>query len=222
MNHKILLIEDNPISRKMLRLALQPEGYTVFEAADGRTALSLLTEERPDLVLQDLLLPDMNGFDLVVQLRALPEGAKIPILAVTGFMAKADELRVAAAPFTEYLFKPLEPSLLVSTVKSHLSVGPEKPGLRRRVLVVDDDAAQQKLLVTYLSHLGFEVGSANNGTDALAKCREILPDAILSDVLMPGMDGFQFCAKLREDPELGRIPVVLRSNNYNQIGRAHV
>ena len=75
-----------------------------------------MTEQRPDLVLQDLLLPDMNGFDLVVQLRALPQGEKIPILAVTGFMAKADELRVAAAPFTEYLFKPLEPTLLVSTV----------------------------------------------------------------------------------------------------------
>src|ERR1043166_3550358 len=188
----------------------------VVEAADGKTGLRLMTEQRPDLVLQDLLLPDMNGFDLVVQLRALPQGEKIPILAVTGFMAKADELRVAAAPFTEYLFKPLEPTLLVSTVKSHLSVGSEKLGLRRHVLVVDDDPAQQKLLATYLTHLGIEVATAAHGTDGLLKAREQRPDAIVSDVLMPGLDGFQFCAKVREDPELARIPIVLRSNKYDQ------
>src|SRR5437016_6238351 len=168
MSQKILLIEDNPISRKMVRVALQADGYTVIEAPDGKTALSLISEQMPDLVLQDLLLPDMNGFDLVARLRALPGGEKIPILALTGLIAKADEMRLASAPFTEYLFKPLEPSLLVSTVRTHLfttASGIEKPGRNRRVLVVDDDPSQLKLLVTYLGHLGFEIATASNGND---------------------------------------------------------
>src|SRR5438128_8399986 len=178
MSQKVLVIEDNPISRKMVRVALQAEGYTVIEAPDGKTALALMTEQMPDLVLQDLLLPDMNGFDLVARLRAYPGGERIPILALTGLIAKADEMRLADAPFTEYLFKPLEPSLLVSTVRTHLfaaSSDTEKPGRNRRVLVVDDDPSQLKLLATYLSHLGFEVATASNGNDGMLKAREYRP-----------------------------------------------
>jgi diguanylate cyclase (GGDEF)-like protein len=221
MSHKILVIEDNPISRKMVRVALQAEGYTVIEAPDGKTALTLMIEQKPDLVLQDLLLPDVNGFDLLAQLRKVPSAAKIPILALTGLIAKADELRLADAPFTDYLFKPLEPSLLVSTVRSHLPLGeysPEKPGKNRRILVVDDESSQLKLLATYLSHLGFEVATASNGNDGLVKAREYQPDAIISDVLMPGLDGFQLCIKIRQDPELARVPILLRSNSYDQAG----
>jgi diguanylate cyclase (GGDEF)-like protein len=218
MSQKILVIEDNSISRKMVRVALEAEDYAVIEAADGKTSLALMTEQMPDLVLQDLLLPDVNGFDLVTQLRALPGGASIPIVALTGLIAKADEMRVAAAPFTDYLFKPVEPSLLVSTIRAHLASAQslaEKPGKDRSVLVVDDEPAQLKLLATHLSQLGFEVTTATDGNDGLAKARVNRPDAILSDVLMPGMDGFQLCRAVRNDPDLCRIPAVLVSNSYD-------
>ncbi len=61
MPQTILVVEDNPITRKMLRLALQAEGYSVLEAPDGRTALELTARSKPDLIIQDLLLPDMDG-----------------------------------------------------------------------------------------------------------------------------------------------------------------
>ena len=218
MSQKILIIEDNAISRKMVRVALEAEHYNVIEAGDGKTSLALMTEHRPDLVLQDLLLPDVNGFDLVKLLRALPNGASIPIVALTGLIAKADEMRVAAAPFTDYLFKPMEPSLLVNTIRTHLAAArtvEEKPGKGRRVLVVDDEPVQLKLSATYLTNLGFKVTTATDGNDGLAKARVNRPDAILSDVLMPGVDGFQLCMAVHQDPTLCGVPVVLLSNSYD-------
>jgi diguanylate cyclase (GGDEF)-like protein len=216
---KILVIEDNPISRKMTRVALDAEGYTVIEAPDGRTALELMAKDTPDLVLQDLLLPDVNGFDLVSNLRQAPGGERIPIVAVTGLIAKADEMRLAAAPFTDYLFKPVEPSHLIATIHSYLpgrETGAEKSEKKQRVLLIDDEPAQRKLFATYLTRLGFDVVTATDGHDGLAKARALRPDAVLSDVLMPGMDGFHFCIKLRSDPELAGIPIVLMSSYYEQ------
>ena len=221
MNQKILVIEDNPISRKVVRVALEAEGYRVIEAADGRTGLALMVEESPDLVLQDLLLPDYNGFDLVWELRAVRGDEKIPILALTGLIAKADAMRVTDAPFSDYLFKPVEPAHLVSVVRGYLASAlpqQEKRGRDRHVLVVDDEPAQLKLLATYLSHLGFQVTTATDGNDGLIKAQMNRPDAIVSDVLMSGLDGFQLCMKLRENAGLARVPVVLRSNLYEHEG----
>jgi diguanylate cyclase (GGDEF)-like protein len=219
MTRNILLIEDNPISRKAVRTALEVEGFTIAEAADGGTGLKLMAQHLPDLVLQDLLLPDINGFELVSRLRALPGAAKIPILALTGLMAKDDERKIADAQFNDYLFKPVEPSLLLSTIRTYLesnNAGLQRPIANRRVLVIDDEPTQLKLFSTYLRHLGFDVVTATDGFDGLVKARHYRPDAIASDVLMPGMDGFELCMNLRSEPELAGIPVVLLSNHYAQ------
>ena len=217
MSQKILVIEDNPVSRKVVRVALETDGYRVVEAPDGKTGIAMMVEESPDLVLQDLLLPDFNGFDLVSELRALRKDDKVPIVALTGLIEKTDAMRMANAPFTDYLFKPVAPSHLLNVVRGHLAsaqADQEKRGKNRRILLVDDEPAQLKLLATYLSHLGFQVTTATDGNDALTKARLNPPDAIVSDVLMPRLDGFQFCMKLREDAAFAQVPVVLRSSLF--------
>ena len=144
----ILVIEDNPITRKMVRVALTAEGYALLEAPDGRSALELTGRQFPDLILQDLLLPDVDGFDLVRQLRALPGGAAVPILAISGFLS-AEQARNLPVGFTDYLFKPVEPSHLIRTVQAYLRPRARvsgKPGRGRRLLVADDNPLQLKLL----------------------------------------------------------------------------
>ena len=89
---KILVVEDNPISRKLTRLALEMEGFSVFEAADGQSAIDHVARDRPDLILQDILLPDMDGFEIVKRLHELPGADKIPILALTGLISAGDEM----------------------------------------------------------------------------------------------------------------------------------
>jgi PAS domain S-box-containing protein len=219
MTAPVLVVEDNPITRKMIRVALSSEGYTVLEAPDGQTALVLMAQHAPALVLQDLLLPDRDGFDLVQQLRALPGGASVPILAISGFLLQADQVRGQRVGFTDYLFKPVEPSHLVSVVHAYLrpdSIAQGKPGAGHRVLVADDDQVQLKLLRVQLEHLGFEVLTAQNGTDALEQASRCSPDAIVSDVLMPEMDGFRLCMAVRQNPGLVNIPIVLTSAVYTE------
>lgn len=215
----ILVVEDNAITRKMVRVALAAEGYTVLEAPDGRTALELMATTPPDLVLQDLRLPDVDGFELVGRLRAVPGGTEVPVIAFSGFLSRLEATEASAAGFTDFLLKPVEPSRLVQVVATYLSpreVPSEQPGRGRHVLVVDDDPIQLRLAREHLTRLGFEVTTASDGAQALARARQARPDAILSDVLMPGLDGFQLCMAVRQDPRLARIPVVLTSANYGE------
>src|SRR3990172_6438389 len=95
----IMVVDDNPLMRKVVRITLQSEGYVVCEAEDGQSALKVMSDCAPDLILQDLVLPDIDGVALVKQLRALPGGAEVPILALSGFPGKLQQARSTQAGF---------------------------------------------------------------------------------------------------------------------------
>ena len=118
----VLIIDDSPMIRKLVRMALGCEGFTVVEAEGGHSALDLVSERAPDLVLQDMILPDISGTDLVRRLRAVPACAKIPILALSGFASMLSVAENRLLGFTDVLSKPIEPSRLVATVRAHLSL----------------------------------------------------------------------------------------------------
>jgi signal transduction histidine kinase/AmiR/NasT family two-component response regulator len=213
----VLVIEDNPIARKMTRLALEAERYVVHEAADGAEAIAAVQAAVPDLILQDIKLPDINGVDLVGRLRALPGGDTVPIIAITGFRSELEHARSAMAGFNEILFKPVEPSVLARIVRAHLhspDAAPVPSESRARLLLVDDDAVQLKLGALQFGTAGFEVHTARDGVDALEQARAWLPEVVVSDVLMPRLDGFRLCAALKCDPALRNVPVVLTSSAF--------
>ena len=216
----VLVVEDNPITRKMLRLSLETAGYPVIEVGDGSAALQRLEGGDPpvDLVLQDLMLPDMDGFELISRIRKLPRSVETPVLALTGFLASNEEARVVAAGFDGLIVKPIEPSRLLEVIRPFMPPAANallEPAARApRILVVDDDRVQRRLARAILVDKGFDVDIASGGVEALARARSRRPDLILSDVLMPMMDGFQLCAAVRGDAALGSIPVVLLTNHY--------
>ena len=212
--HTILVVEDNPITRKMLRLALESEGYAALEAGDGRSAIAVAGGMPLDLVLQDYVLPDMDGLQLLEQIRRLRSVQSLPAVVVTGLGSRIDELRARAGPWTEFLLKPVEPSRLVEVVKGMLARLVPSVGSGRRVLLVDDDPLQRKLGTLRLEQAGFAVEAASSGSEALALARAAPPDAVFSDVLMPGMDGFELTVALRRDGALASVPVVLVSAAY--------
>ena len=208
--HSVMVVEDNAITRKVMRLALEEAGFEVVEAADGATALARAANAGPDLVIQDMRLPDISGFDLLERLRALPGLADIPIIAVTGSMPERGPM---TAPFTDVLIKPVEPSRLVRAVKTLLlaqhRVEPVPLEVRRRALVADDDVVQRKVVRLRLTEWGFEVTEAANGAEALRLARSSPPDLIVSDLLMPELDGLGFCREVRADVALCSVPFVL-------------
>jgi CheY-like chemotaxis protein len=214
----VLLVEDNPITRKLVRFTLEKQGFTLVEAPDAKRALELFPQHEIALVLQDLCLPDMDGFDLLAKLRALPGARDIPILVFSGMLSSQDEARMSSAGFDDFISKPVEPSRLVQIVRSYLPLTQgadgDAMGKGRRLIIADDDPVQRKLVGFRMEKVGFEVVLAADGTEALAQARRARPDAILSDVLMPGLDGFGLCLELRKDPALAKIPVVLTTNSY--------
>ena len=157
----------------------------------------------------------MDGLQLVEGLRALPRTANTPIIVITGMVSQLDELRRHGLPNTTFLPKPMEPSRLLEVVRSQLAAQSSvTTGGARRVLVVDDEPLNLKLAAMRLRDAGFEVETAVGGGQALERARSQVPDAILSDVLMPGIDGFLLCDAVRRDPELAQVPVVLLSSAY--------
>jgi two-component system, OmpR family, KDP operon response regulator KdpE len=117
---KILVIDDDPAVLKVVRRALESAGFQVLEASNGKAALELM-DEKPNLVLQDLVLKDIAGYDLVANLRARLEENPIPIIALSGYLAMPAEPWDTSAGFDAFLVKPLMPSELVETVKTWLS-----------------------------------------------------------------------------------------------------
>jgi response regulator RpfG family c-di-GMP phosphodiesterase len=214
----ILLVEDNPQTRKLFRVTLESQGCEVLEAGDGHAALQIATSERrPDLIIQDLLLPDMDGIELAARLHASPGCEDVPIIAVSGFAQRMFSDEAGQAGFVDRLLKPLEPSQLLELVRPYVALGPQavaRAPAARRVLIADDDPVQRKLTRLRLRDAGYDVIEAADGLAAVELARSWRPDAVVSDVLMPNMDGFDVCRSLRADPELADMRIVLASSAF--------
>jgi CheY-like chemotaxis protein len=118
---KILIVDDNSAFRKITRKILEMSGYKVLEASDGAAAVSLMIE-KPDLILQDLILPDITGYDLVHKLRARSDNPFLPILAFSGFLEKQDTPWDTSSGFNALLSKPVQSAELLEAVKTNLPV----------------------------------------------------------------------------------------------------
>jgi diguanylate cyclase (GGDEF)-like protein/PAS domain S-box-containing protein len=209
MPDKILVVDDNPITRKMLQLALTADGFEVNAIGLASEVDEALRTWSPDLVLLDLVLPDATGFDVLAKIRTTRTADELPVLAVTGL---DDEDRILKAGFTDHLLKPTAPAHVTAVVRSQLRAARTSRG--PLVLVVDDNDVQLELMRYQLCRRGFQVSTAQGACEALASARHCKPDAIVSDIAMPEVDGFQLCRAVRSDPELADIPFVLASSRH--------
>jgi two-component system cell cycle response regulator DivK len=121
----ILIVEDKPNSRELLRTVLEQQGYDVAEAGDGEEALSMIRQQVPDLVLMDLQIPARNGFDVLQEIRKDKRLAGLPVVAITAKAMPGDREKVLAAGFTGYIAKPVALAHLRSEVSRLLE--PKQP-----------------------------------------------------------------------------------------------
>jgi two-component system, cell cycle response regulator DivK len=118
---RILVVEDNPISRELLSRRLQKSGYEVLLAADGAGGIEAARVEKPDLILMDMSLPGMDGWDATKTLRSRPETRNIPVIALTAHTLPGDRDRAIMAGCDDYESKPIELPQLVHKIESLLS-----------------------------------------------------------------------------------------------------
>ena len=120
---QILVVEDNEKNMKLFRDVLHASGYRTLEAATGERAVELVFEHRPDLVLMDIQLPDIDGIEALSRLRADGRTASVPVLALTAQAMEGDRERFLAAGFDGYLSKPVDIAEFVATVKRYCEDG---------------------------------------------------------------------------------------------------
>lgn len=128
MTARILVIEDDAFSRELVRYLLNRGGYTVLEAADGAAGVRLALSAHPDLVLCDLQMPVLNGYEVVRCLRANPAWHTVPVIAVTAFSMPGDRDTALAAGFDDYLTKPITPEIFVQQIAAFLPPALRAPG----------------------------------------------------------------------------------------------
>ncbi len=117
---KILVVEDNPDNREIMSTVLRHRGYQVVEAEDAETALELVSEQPPDLVLMDISLPRMDGYEATARLRELPHAAEVPVIAVSAHAFLQERRAAWEVGFDSYLTKPVAPSRIVEEVDRFL------------------------------------------------------------------------------------------------------
>jgi two-component system, cell cycle response regulator DivK len=121
MSKSILVVEDQPDNRRILRDLLGNAGYELIEAETGEEALAALEAQRPDLILMDIQLPVMDGYEATRRIRSKPELKSIPIIAVTSYALAGDEAKALAVGCNAYVTKPFSPRALLAKVQEHLA-----------------------------------------------------------------------------------------------------
>ncbi|MCC6812234.1 MAG: response regulator [Deltaproteobacteria bacterium] len=208
----MLVVEDNPVMLRFLQLTLESDGYRVLAVSDARSALELLRKDAPDVVLQDLILPDSFGFSLMAELQASPHTAAVPAIAISGVKPRLQDAWSGGVGFAAYLQKPVSPEVLLQTVEFVLrraQVDEAVIGLSRSCLVVDHDETQRERLRDRLVAMGFSVVTAPSASGALAELSTRDISLIVSAVFMPGGNGFSLCSAARALERSASTTIVL-------------
>jgi len=199
----VLVIEDDPAAQQLLRLHLESAGYGVVETASGRQALAWLTKIRPDAVILDIMLPDLDGWEILQRLKADPATRSVPVMVVSVVDDRQLGLALGAV---DYLVKPVSRDNLLESI-GRLTFTTKVRTRTVTVLVIDPD---QDALGRYRQSLepeGFRVIAAHDAVSGRQRAIDDKPDLILLDALLPDVDGFELTSELRNHPATASIPV---------------
>ena len=198
----VLIADDEVSARELLASYLEPD-YQIAMADSGPDAVRKAQRLMPDAITLDVLMPGGSGFETLVALRKTPETANIPIIIVSIVDQKHVGFALGAA---DYLIKPIRKPVLLETIRKHVPFPSDDD---QSILLVDDDPKTLELLEETLRSAGYETQSVRSGARALEVLSSKFVSAILLDLLMPGMDGFQVIRHVRQEPTLKELPILV-------------
>ena len=197
---RVLVIDDEADSRTLLSHAITECGCQVIAASSGVQGLQMAREFRPDLITLDLMMPSMDGWQVVRAIKSDPDLSHIPVVVVS---IVANENRGQLFGVVDVLQKPVSREELLEVLQRNMNVSTP------RIMIVDDDADAREILAACLQDRAVEIRAANNGREALDLLSTFSPDLILLDLMMPVMDGMTFLDVIRRDAKYQRLPVVV-------------
>ncbi|MDJ0782516.1 MAG: response regulator [Desulfosarcinaceae bacterium] len=230
----VLVVDDEPKNVKLLTAKLADQSYTIKAAFNGAEALEMVHRHSPDLILLDVMMPGMDGYEVTQQLKQNEATKAIPIIMITALDGPEDKERGMAVGAQEFLTKPVNTAELQARVGSMLrlkqfkeqlesrreskaqfgrgstAVSEQSRSRRSHILLVEDDQKDVKLLESVLQESPCELRVTASAEDALKIIEDgWRVDLLLLDVILPGMSGFDLCRRLKRDPHQQDIQVVL-------------
>lgn len=228
MGARILVVEDTPHNLQLMTYLLESYGHTVAAAVTGERSIELARAARPDLVVMDLQLPGVDGYEALALLRSAPDLTAFPVVAVTSFAMVGDRDRALSAGFDHYMSKPIDPETFGEEINGCLperlrgarpapaGTEPAQAAVRpgsgpdggpiADILVLDDSLINQTLLRSMLEPHGFNVRTAFTVEQAITAAEDALPDLMLSDVHVGRQSGAQLLSHVRGVPVLAVVP----------------
>jgi PAS domain S-box-containing protein len=198
----VLVVEDDARDRALLSQTLTRAGYGVTAAATGGHAIAACAERVFDAITLDLLLPDMTGLDVLHRIRLNGKNQNTPVIVVS---IVAEQGILAGFNVQDYLTKPVSGRDLLHSLEQ-AAVPADKGG---KILIVDDDPAAHRLMRATLEQLGYHIDCSSSGEEALLLAAEQRPLAVVLDLMMPGIDGFEFLLRFRAAHANRSVPVIV-------------
>jgi signal transduction histidine kinase/CheY-like chemotaxis protein len=200
---RILVVEDDPTAYDTISRHLTAAAYIPVRARNSDEAMRLAHQLEPAAITLDIILPGADGWEILRLLKADPSTRAIPVIIVS--MLDNRELAITLGA-DDYLVKPVDGESLVQRL---IELVPVSPTHRRRLLLIDDDPSLHELVDAKLEPLGYEVAHALSGRDGIEAAQSRVPDLILLDLMMEGMDGFEVATRLKTHSLTAATPVVV-------------
>lgn len=205
---KILVIDDEKMVSELIKAKLEREGFEVALAGDGLEGLKAIPSVRPDLIILDILMPRMDGFQFYKELKQNEETRHIPVLVMTARGAMRDSFEGLGVE--SFLSKPFEPDELIDQINKVLAVS-KKGQMSKTALIAGSDNQKLQTMRMQLEAKGYKVDVASDGPRALGKVLQLLPDLFVVQYDMPEMDSDSIIKILNSYPDAKKISVVVYS-----------
>lgn len=228
---RILVIEDNPDNLELMTYLLKQFGYKTLTAMDGEAGLALAKESNPDLIICDIQLPKLNGYEIAKQLKADPKYQQIPLIAVTAYAMVGDKDSILSVGYDGYISKPIDPETFVKEIRNFIKQFDANDFKlddkldntddhidntltnNATILVVDDSYENRELSRTLLESIQLKVLLAKNVKQALEILDTNKADLVLSDMHLPEESGLDFLKLLKSNPKMNSLPIILISSS---------
>lgn len=224
---KVLIIEDEEALASVLSSKFKLEGFEVAAEVNGENGLNKIEEWRPDMILLDIIMPIMNGYEVLENLQK--KDNKIPIIVISNSGQDVEIEKIKKLGVADYIVKTqINPAEVVEKVKKILNNQAEGNSEEEKtekekeedtsggvkILLVEDDSFLRDICYKKLKKEGFNVAMATNGEDAVKKVGEFMPAIVLLDIILPAMDGFEVLKEIRSHSNkvVKNVPVIMLTN----------
>jgi len=222
----ILIVEDNPLTLRVLIEHLKKSGLKTPVARSGEEALRQIGIAKPDLILLDIMLPGIDGFETCRRLKSSEATKDIPVIFMTALSETADKVKGFEVGGVDYITKPIDFKEVTARVNTRLTIQRLQRRLKTKnslislgerekndqkkatILIIEDNPMTLEVLLGFLNSMGFSAYGIKNGEEAIQRIGNIQPDLILLDIVLPGIDGFETCRRLKKKSSTKNIPVI--------------